>query len=246
MRQESTDLAALVTRLEKELRTLKLALTAVLILVGGAALTAWVSPQDTITAKQFMVLDADGIPRGMFGVLADQASIGMMYTDAAGNRRVEMGVDPDGMPQLALYDADGALRSEIGMREDGSPTIVLTDATESRRIAMSATNEGAGQLILFGQDGTVQRGMVGTFASGEPAIVFSDTSETTRASLNMSPGGAAQWRFFGPDGTTDRATIGVYADGTPIVSLADSAGTLSFRRQGGMAADTIVIPSEQQ
>jgi hypothetical protein len=42
MRQESTDLAALVTRLEKELRNLKLALTAVLIMVGGAALIAWV------------------------------------------------------------------------------------------------------------------------------------------------------------------------------------------------------------
>ncbi len=246
MRQESTDLAALVTRLEKELRNLKLALTAVLIMVGGAALIAWVSPQDTITANQFMVLDADGIPRGMFGVLADQASIGMMYTDASGNNRVEMGVDPDGTPRLALYDQTGLVRSEIGMREDGSPTIVLTDSAEARRIAISATNDGAGQLILFGQDGTVQRGMVGTFANGEPAIVFSDASDAPRASLNMSSEGAAQWRFFGPDGTTERAAIGVYADGTPIVKLADSLGTLSFRRQGGMAADTIVIPSERQ
>jgi hypothetical protein len=245
MTQERTNLAEVVTRLEKQLRNMKLALTAVLLVVGGAALTAWVAPQDTISAKQFMILDADGIPRGMFGVLADQASIGMMYTDPVGGTRLEMGVDPNGMPRLALFDADGMVRSEVGMRDDGSPTIVLTDGNEVRRIALSATNDGAGQLILFGQDGEAQRGMVGSFSNGEPSIVFSDTAETTRAAFNMSPDGAAQWRFFGSNGTVERAAMGVYADGTPIVRLADSLGTLSFRRQGGMAADTIVIPQQQ-
>jgi hypothetical protein len=244
MTQESTNIAAVVARLEKQLRNVKFALAAVLLVVGAGALTAWVAPQDTITAKQFMVLDADGIPRGMFGVLADQASIGMMYTDASGNKRVELGVDPDGMPQLALFDEAGTLRTEIGMREDGSPTIVLTDVAELRRLALSATNDGAGQLIFFGQDGETQRAMMGSFANGEPAIVFSDAGDNTRASLNMSADGAAQWRFFGMDGTTERAAIGVYASGTPIIRLADSTGTLSFRRQGGMAADTIVIPQQ--
>jgi len=244
MTQERTNLAEVVTRLERQLRNMKFALAAVMLVVGGGALTAWVAPQDTITAKQFMVLDADGIPRGMFGVLADEASIGMMYTDPSGGTRVEMGVDPDGLPRLALFDAIGNVRSEVGMREDGSPTFVLTDGSEVRRLALSATNDGAGQLIIFGLDGEVQRAMLGSFANGEPAIVFSDAGETTRASLNMSADGAAQWRFFGLDGTTERATIGVYANGTPIVKLADSTGTLSFRRQGGMAADTIVIPQQ--
>lgn len=243
MTHDSPDLTADIARLERQLRSVKRALAAVLLVVGGVALTAWVTPQgDTISAKQFMILDADGIPRGMFGVLADEASIGMMYTDPSGNQRIEMGVDPNGTPRLALLDADGMVRSEVAMREDGSPTIVLTDGNEVRRIALSATNDGAGQLILFGEDGTLQRGMLGTFATGEPAILFSDTTDATRAALNMSADGAAQWRFFSPDGTTERAAIGVYADGLPIVKLADSAGVLLFRRQGGMPADTIVVP----
>jgi hypothetical protein len=253
MRLDSPDLAAAVARLERQLRTVKLVLGAVLMVIGGLSLTAWIAPQgDTMTAKQFMILDADGIPRGMFGVLADQASIGMMYTDPSGNTRLEMSVDPFGRPRLALMDELGRVRSEIAMRDDGSPTIVLTDSSESQRIALSTSNAGAGQLTLFGdkfvnESGdtvSVQRAMFGTVSNGEPAIVFSDASDTTRASLNMSADGAAQWRFFGPDGTTERAVLGVYADGMPILRLADSTGTASFFRHGGMLADTMVVAQQ--
>ena len=249
MKHESTDLAAVVARLERQLRTVKLTLGIVLLGLAGLGLTAWVNPQgDTVTAKQFMVLDADGIPRGMFGVLADQTSIGMMYTDPSGNQRIEMGVDPDGTPRLALMDEAGTVRSEIGMREDGSPTIVLTDASETRRIAMSATNEGAGQVTFFGGPAAdtlppPQRAMVGTFDSGEPAIMFYDSAESVRASLNMSAEGAAQWRFFGADGTSERALLGVFANGQPIVRLSDSTGMSTFLRVGGMLPDTTVVPA---
>ncbi len=254
MRLDSPDLAAAIARLERQLRTVKLALGAVLMAIGGLSLTAWMTPQgDTISARQFMILDADGIPRGLFGVLADQASIGMMYTDPSGNTRLEMGVDPDGTPRLAMMDEHGRVRSEIAMRDDGSPTIVMTDSSESRRIAISTSNDGAGQVILFGDNFvnesgdtvSVQRAMFGTFSNGEPAIVFSDVSETIRASLNMSADGAAQWRFFGPTGTTARAVLGVYAEGMPIIELADSTGMASFRRLGGMLPDTVVVAQQR-
>ena len=183
----------------------------------------------------------------MFGVLADQASIGMMYTDPSGNQRIEMGVDPDGVPRLVLYDGAGRIRSDIGMRDDGSPTIVLTDSSEARRIALSATNEGSGQIAFFGDAAAdtlppPQRAMMGTFDDGEPAIMFFDKSESTRASLNMSAEGAAQWRFYGLDETTERAVFGVYENGLPIVKLADSVGMATFLRIGGMLPDTTVVP----
>ncbi len=248
MTQVNTDLTAVVARLERQLRTVKLTLGIVLLGIAGLALTAWVSPQDdTIVAKQFMVIDADGIPRGMFGLLADQASVGMMYTDPSGNQRIEMSVDPDGMPSLVLMDEAGNVRSEIGQRADGSPTIVLTDSSEVRRIAMSATNQGGGQMTFFGKAdaGGVppQRAMVGTFDDGRPAIMFYDTDQSVRGSLNMSVDGAAQWRFFGPDGITERAILGVYGDGQPIVRLNDSTGMATFLRLGGMPADTTVVPA---
>ncbi len=248
MKHENTDIIAVVARLERQLRTVKLTLGIVLLGIAGMALTAWVAPQgDTISAKQFMVLDSDGIPRGMFGVLADQATIGMMYTDPSGNERIKMSVDPSGRPSLSLMDADGTVRSEIGMEDDGSPWIVLNDASEVSHIALSATNEGAGQVTFFGDAAAdtlppPQRAMVGTFENGEPAIMFYDTEENVRASLNMSPEGAAQWRFFSTD-ATERAILGVYANGRPIVRLADSTGMSTFLRIGGMLPDTTVVPA---
>jgi len=249
MKHENTDLTAVVARLERQLRTVKLTLGIVLLGIAGLALTAWVGPQeDTITAKQFVVLDADGIPRGMFGLLADEASIGMMFSDPSGKQRIEMSVDQDGMPSLWLRDETGAIRSEIGQREDGSPTIVLTDASEVRRIALSATNAGGGQVTFFGRAAAdtlppPQRAMVGTFDNGQPAIMFYDSDESVRAALNMSVHGAAQWRFFGADGTTERAILGVYGTGQPIVRLADSTGMATFLRLGGMPTDTTVVPA---
>ncbi len=251
MKHENTDIVAIVARLERQLRTVKLTLGIVLLGIGGLALTAWVGPQgDTVTAKQFMVLDADGIPRGMFGVLADQATIGMMYTDPSGNERIKMSVDPSGAPSLSFMDADGAVRSEMGMREDGSPWIVLTDASEVRRIALSATNEGAGLITFFGDAAAdtlppPQRASVGMFENGQPAIAFYDPDQNVRAALNMSAEGAALWRFYGSDGTTERAILGVYGDGRPIMRMADSTGMSTFLRIGGMLPDTTVVPSTE-
>ena len=49
MRNENTDLTAIVARLERQLRTVKLTLGIVLLGIAGMALTAWVSPQgDTL------------------------------------------------------------------------------------------------------------------------------------------------------------------------------------------------------
>lgn len=248
MKHENTDIIAVVARLERQLRTVKLTLGIVLLGIAGLALTAWVAPQgDTVSAKQFMVLDADGIPRGMFGVLADQATIGMMYTDPSGNQRIVMSVDPSGAPNLSFMDENGTVRSEIGMGDDGSPWIVLNDASEVRRITLNATNEGAGQVTFFGDAAADtlpprRRASVGMSENGQPVIAFYDTDQNVRASLNMSAEGAALWRFYGADGTTERAILGVYGDGRPIMRMADSTGMSTFLRIGGMPSDTTVVP----
>ena len=251
MKHENTDIIAVVARLERQLRTVKLTLGIVLLGIAGMALTAWVAPQgDTISAKQFMVLDSDGIPRGMFGVLADQATIGMMYTDPSGNQRIVMSVDPSGRPALSFMDEGGIVRSEIGMGDDGSPWIVLNDASEVSHIALSASNEGAGQVTFFGDAAAdtlppPQRASVGMSENGSPAMAFYDTDQNVRASLNMSADGAALWRFYGADGATERGVLGVYADGRPIVRLADSTGMSTFLRIGGMLPDTTVVRTEE-
>ncbi len=175
MRPDNSDLTAVVARLERQLRTLKLTLGATVLVVGGLALTGWTSPQDeTVTAQRFMVLDADGIPRGMFGVLADGASVGMMFTDLAGAKRIELSTDPDGSPRVALWDDQERLRADIGMNADGAARIVLADPSETGRAALSVGNDGSAQMVFIDADGSTNRAMIGTLGDGRSVLLIYD------------------------------------------------------------------------
>ncbi len=245
MNNVNSDLITTVARLEKQLRMLRLAFGAVVLVVGGVGLVGWAAPQqDTMNAQRYMVLDTDGIPRGMFGVLGDGASVGMMFTDHAGSTRVELRVDPDGSPRVALMDDQERVRTEIGIRSDGSGTIVLADDFESPRLALSVGVDGAAQM-LFLDEAAIERAMIGLFSDGLPGLIFSDAEGTGRAILQTSDDGAAQWRFFSPDGTTERATVGVYADGRPVIRLSEDSGQGIFFRMEGMLADTLVTQNDR-
>ena len=190
MRPDNSDLAAIVARLERQLRTIKLALGATVLVVGGLALTGWTSPQDeTVTAQRFMVLDVDGIPRGMFGVLADGASVGMMFTDLAGAKRIELGTDPDGTPRLALWDDQERLRADIGMNADGAARIVLADPSETGRAALSVGNDGSAQMVFIDADGSTNRAMIGTLGDGRSVLlIYDDEGQVlTQLPANMGP-----------------------------------------------------------
>ena len=190
MRPDNSDLAAIVARLERQLRTIKLALGATVLVVGGLALTGWTSPQDeTVTAQRFMVLDVDGIPRGMFGVLADGASVGMMFTDLAGAKRIELGTDPDGSPRLALWDDQERLRADIGMNADGAARIVLADPSETGRAALSVGNDGSAQMVFIDANGSTNRAMIGTLGDGRSVLLIYDEQGQvlTQLPANLGP-----------------------------------------------------------
>ena len=190
MRPDNSPLTAIVARLERELRTLKLALGATVLVVGGLALTGWMSPQDeTVTAQRFMVLDAEGIPRGMFGVLADGASVGMMFTDLAGAKRIELSTDPDGSPRVALWDDQERLRADIGMAADGAARIVLADPSETGRAALSVGNDGSAQMVFIDADGSTNRAMIGTLGDGRSVLLIYDEKGQvlTQLPANMAP-----------------------------------------------------------
>ena len=50
--------------------------------------------------------------------------------DAAGRRRILLGIDPDGSPVLALWDTAGRPRILLSIRPDGAPGLSLWDAAE--------------------------------------------------------------------------------------------------------------------
>ena len=187
MRPDNSDLRSVVARLERQLRTLKLALGATVLVVGGLALTGWASPQEeTVSAQRFMVLDGDGIPRGMFGVLADGASVGMMFTDLAGTKRIELSTDPDGSPRVAMWDDQERLRSDIGMSPDGSSRIVLADPSETGRAALSVGNDGSAQLVFIDSDGATNRAMLGTLGDGRSVMLIYDENGQVLTQLPAS------------------------------------------------------------
>ena len=175
MLPDNSNITVTVARLEKQLRVLRLAFGAMVLAVGGMALTAWTLPQEQlISAEKFMVLDTDGIPRGMFGVLADGASVGMMFTDLGGTARLEVSVDPDGSPRVAMMDDQQRLRAEIGMNADGSARVVLADPSEVARASLSVNNDGAAQLAFIGADGTTRSAVIGTLESGQAVLLLYD------------------------------------------------------------------------
>ncbi len=190
MWSDNSELAADVARLAKQVRSLRIALGAMILAVGGMALTGWVLPQDeTVTAQRFMVLDTDGIPRGMFGVLADGASVGMMFTDLAGTKRIELATDPEGVPRVALWDDQERLRADFGMNADGSSRFVLADPNETARAALSVSNNGSAQMVFIDADGSTNRAMIGTLGDGRSVMLIYDSNGDvlTQLPANMAP-----------------------------------------------------------
>ncbi|MDH5642870.1 MAG: hypothetical protein OEY63_01620 [Gemmatimonadota bacterium] len=171
---ETSRLHDTVERLERQVRTLRRAIGGVVLLgitVGGLA---WTFPQgQTITADRFMVLDANGIPRGSFGSVAD-GSIGITIADEAMSPRLELAVTPAGNPRIAMYDADQRVRNEITMNEDGEPRMVFAGSEETPRIAISLSNDGSAQILFMNPDGTTRRGMIGILSDNRPVVLLLD------------------------------------------------------------------------
>ena len=153
MSNTSSDLESTVAKLEQQLRKLKITLGTLAVAAVVISVGAWTFPQDqSLTATRYLVLDSDGVPRGMFGVLSDGASVGMMFTDLSGNTRVEVGVDPEGLPRIALMDDQERIRTEASVAADGSARVVMADANEVARSAWRITNDGSAQLMFIDTD----------------------------------------------------------------------------------------------
>ena len=179
MKSENSDLRTSVARLERQLRTLKALVGMTLIVLIVGAFTAKSRLQgDSMTAERYLVLDADGNPRGMFGVLAD-GGIGMMFTDEMGTQRVDVRVDINGVPRIAIMDDTGNVRGEMGMRDDGTPNLVLADAASQPRVALNVSPGGSAQLLFVGQDGSTRQAILGTLDDGRPVLLLANAAGET-------------------------------------------------------------------
>jgi len=172
-------------QLERDNRRLRRYTTVMLIVVAmalglGTALL-WYSvrsglpgsPQ-TVSARQFVLRDANGRVRGAWGVddsgavrlaLSDESerqrvrlsllqdgSAGLSFADSADRKLAVLGLLPDNTTNLALTDPAGIPRAVLGVASDGSSNLVFADREGSTRAGLGVDNRGLGTFSLAERD----------------------------------------------------------------------------------------------
>ena len=211
------ELVARVERLERSRRRDRAVIAAIAILALATAQTPG-------SAKR--VASTPIVLRSATGSVATLTSGGLTLNDAAGHRRLFVGIDADGRPSVDLGDSKGVLResmyllneqpvlrqfdssgkrrAEIRLDATNDGELLLTDASERLRLALFRTKGGDPQLGLYGSDEKLR-----AFFSSDDQSPY----------LVMRDGGALV------DGAhTDRISLGGYRDGSIGMSIHDAAG----------------------
>jgi hypothetical protein len=164
---------ARLARLERENRWMKrgflclgVALAAVFLLAGQAP-----PPRagKTVEAERFVVVDADGKKRGVFGV--DKA---FPSWDKA-------------RPTLALYGKEDQPAFAVNT-EGGSSGLFFQEDGETR-LGLAVTKGKFAGLVIY-RNPTDRKSEIGLFYSddGKPALVFNDPNGRTRAGIILEKG----------------------------------------------------------
>jgi hypothetical protein len=168
-----------LTRLERMNRRLTLSLvlaggmvaTLVVLAVGGC--TGPTAPPESITARQFVLVDAKGKRRATLGTTTDRA--GLWVFDEGGKTRAMLGMFRDG-PGLDLVDEGGKTRVGLALTKDG-PSLTLFDE-KGQNAAASLVVNPAGQpgLWLLGMkgEGTKGNACLAFNENGSPALSLHD------------------------------------------------------------------------
>lgn len=115
------------------------------LLGGVAANTLLLRPSSIATvlkAERFEVVDKEGKPRALLGVLGN-GEPGLQLYDQDENGRVDLSLNPGGRPGLELSDRNERVRAAFGYTEIVMPD---TGQIEQRQV---------GSVVLFDQEGKV-------------------------------------------------------------------------------------------
>lgn len=175
-------LEAEVRGLRTRLRLVGTGLFAAVALVGALAVrpelfssVAGLGRGGIVTARQLVLVGEDGRPRGEWSVdaagnsrltmmdqqqrerltlaLRDGGVPGISLTNAAGQRRVALGLLPDETTSLVFADGDGIPRAVLGLTRGEAASLVLADAEGVSRIGLGLDGSGVGSVLLPGEDG---------------------------------------------------------------------------------------------
>lgn len=78
----------------------------------------------------------------------------LQIVDSEGNLRLLVAVgEEDGMPGIALYDAEGKARSVFSLSETGEPIVTFNNADGELRVAFGVTDEGGPAILMKNEAG---------------------------------------------------------------------------------------------
>jgi hypothetical protein len=184
--------AARLEALERDNRRLQR--YGMLLIVGMAVLlalgvvlvysTRTVSPE--VAAQRFVIKDARGAVRGVWGVAGD-SSLRWVLQDAAGRPRVRLSLLNDGSTGLSMTDSMGRSRAVFALDAADGSSLVLADAQGRTRAVLGVSPDGAANVVFADQNGATRAGLgvnavgLGTFTLAElnrrlPAPVEEDTA----------------------------------------------------------------------
>ena len=166
-----------VRSLRNRLRLQAFGFTGTLILLGALVVRpdlfppiAGVGNSGVVTARQLVLVGNDGRPRGDWSVdgagssrltmldhqqrerltltLSDGGFPGILHANAAGQRRVALGLLPDETTSLVFADGEGTPRAVLGLTRGDAASLVLADAEGVSRIGFGLDGSGLGSVIL--------------------------------------------------------------------------------------------------
>ena len=141
-----------LARLERQNRTLKrigasaLAVLGAALLLGQAATPSRQSSGRTVEAERFVLLDRNGKPSAMLGLL--EGGSGLILVDDKGINRCRLSLNKDG-PALTLCDEASMPRVAVTMVKDKG---AVSLADEKGRILVSLSLSEKGPDLIFRDD----------------------------------------------------------------------------------------------
>jgi hypothetical protein len=175
------DRVATVERDNARLRRLSIALILLTGILAGLAVAIMVvsaryglpgTTADIVAARQLVIRDASGLPRGLWGV-DDSGAVRLILQDEAGQPRLRLSLLDDGAAGVTLIDSSGHNRAVLALLPDQAVTMALADGTGKTRTVFGLDADGNSNLLFADRTG-VPRASIGVDSRGIGNFAVSD------------------------------------------------------------------------
>jgi hypothetical protein len=155
--------------------TTRFAAAGFVVSLAALAIVLWkVAPRggdrtvNTLSAKEIVLRDADGVERGRLATASD-GSARLSLSDREGHERIRLTVLADGSPGVTISDPDSRPRAVLGYLPDGTTNLVFADSGGTSRAVFGLEPDGSAQAVFADPSGTI-RTVVGVGADGTPTM----------------------------------------------------------------------------